>query len=199
MKHTLLQQKGFTLVETLVAISILMLAILGPLSIASAGLRNSIYARDQITAFYLAQEGIEYVRYARDDNYMKTVQFPANARQWLEGLELCMVDSGTPEVSQRGCAIDAYEWSKQYQPEVDEYIVRCRDQYCEDPILYVTPQGKYTTVSLGNNLAHFTRQVKIEEVNTSVAIVRSTVTWMSGGGGRKSFTITEYLHNIYNL
>lgn len=65
IKH--IQQKtGFTLIETLVAISILLIALTGPLTIAAKGLNTAYYARDQITAFYLAQEGIEYLRNIRD-------------------------------------------------------------------------------------------------------------------------------------
>lgn len=57
---------GFTLIETLVAITILLIALAGPLTIAAKGLSTAYYARDQITAFYLAQEGIEYLRNIRD-------------------------------------------------------------------------------------------------------------------------------------
>ena len=53
---------GFTLIESLVAISILLLSISAPLTIASKGLASSFFARDQITAFYLAQDAVEYIR-----------------------------------------------------------------------------------------------------------------------------------------
>ncbi|MCK5590383.1 MAG: type II secretion system protein [Candidatus Pacebacteria bacterium] len=54
---------GFTLVETLVGISILLVAIAGPLTIAYQGVSLSLNARDQIVASLLAQEGIEFVRF----------------------------------------------------------------------------------------------------------------------------------------
>ena len=59
-------QGGFTLIESLVAITILVTAILGPMTIAATGISSAIYARDQETAFFLAQEGLEYVRNVRD-------------------------------------------------------------------------------------------------------------------------------------
>lgn len=62
------KQGGFTLVESMVAISILSMAVTGPLLIAQKGIGSAIYARDQITAFYLAQEAVEYVRNVRDTN-----------------------------------------------------------------------------------------------------------------------------------
>lgn len=63
-------RRAFTLVETLIAITILTFAIAGPLSSASHALVATEVARDQLTASYLAQEGIEYVRAMRDDEYL---------------------------------------------------------------------------------------------------------------------------------
>ncbi|MEI6042004.1 MAG: hypothetical protein WCQ00_00330 [bacterium] len=57
---------GLTMVETLVAISILTIAVIGPLGIIAQALHSSYYTRDQMTAYYLAQEAIEYVRNLRD-------------------------------------------------------------------------------------------------------------------------------------
>lgn len=72
---------GFTIVETLVAISILTIALTGPLSIVAQSLRASFYSRDQVTAYYLAQEAIEYIRNTRDNNSLKEVR---EHTDWLE-------------------------------------------------------------------------------------------------------------------
>ncbi len=55
------KKKGFTLIEVLVAILILSMTITGMMSVLSRGLVNINYARNKITATYLAQEGIEYI------------------------------------------------------------------------------------------------------------------------------------------
>jgi Tfp pilus assembly protein PilV len=65
------EEGGFTLVETLVAISLLTIAIVAPIALTAQSLSTAYYARDQITAFYLAQEGIEIVRSVRDSNVLK--------------------------------------------------------------------------------------------------------------------------------
>jgi len=75
---------AFTLVETLVAISILMMSVTGPLYYASESLKAAVYARDQITAFYLAQDAFEQVRKIRDDNYY------GNAALWEQSLTECL-------------------------------------------------------------------------------------------------------------
>lgn len=61
-------QKGFTLIETLVATFVLVTAIVGPLTITAKGVFFSNLAKDQVTASYLAQEPIEYIRNKRDNN-----------------------------------------------------------------------------------------------------------------------------------
>ena len=53
---------GFTLLETMVAIAILLVAVTGPISIIGDSLHKLYYARDQMVAVNLAQEGIESVR-----------------------------------------------------------------------------------------------------------------------------------------
>lgn len=60
------KNKGFTLVETLVAISILTTTIVTMMSLLGAGISNTNYVKQKMIATYLAQEGIEYVRNMRD-------------------------------------------------------------------------------------------------------------------------------------
>jgi len=63
--------RGFTLVETLVAVTIITVAISGALLTANSAIVSANTARDQLTASYLAQEGIEYVRILRDNAYLE--------------------------------------------------------------------------------------------------------------------------------
>jgi prepilin-type N-terminal cleavage/methylation domain-containing protein len=72
--------KGFTLIETLVAITLLALAIVAPMTLTTQSLSSAYYARDQMTAFHLAQEAIESVRAARDENILQ------GAADLLEGI-----------------------------------------------------------------------------------------------------------------
>ena len=56
---------GFTLVETLVALSIFTMSILGLMSVLSQGMSDTTYVKRKNIATYLAQEGIEYIRNIR--------------------------------------------------------------------------------------------------------------------------------------
>lgn len=76
-KIPLLSDAGFTLIETLVAISLLSIAITAPMSLTSQSLSSAYYARDQITAYNLAQEGLEAVRAVRDGQILLISQSPA--------------------------------------------------------------------------------------------------------------------------
>lgn len=60
-------KKGFTLIETLVAITVLMIAIAGPLTIANKAFTSSIDARNQLIAMNLAQQALERINYFKDN------------------------------------------------------------------------------------------------------------------------------------
>ncbi|MCA9360544.1 prepilin-type N-terminal cleavage/methylation domain-containing protein [Candidatus Kaiserbacteria bacterium] len=61
------QCQGFSLVETLVAITILLIIIIGPMTISSSTARSTSFASEQVVAYFLAQEGAELAQKARDD------------------------------------------------------------------------------------------------------------------------------------
>lgn len=68
------------------AIAILAVSVVAPISLAQKSLNASSYAKDQVTAFYLAQEAMEYVRNVRDNNNLSG--FSGN--DWLSGLSDCI-------------------------------------------------------------------------------------------------------------
>jgi type II secretory pathway pseudopilin PulG len=53
------KNKAFTLIEALIAIAILMISIAAPLSLAAKGIEAANLAKQQITAYYLAQDAYE--------------------------------------------------------------------------------------------------------------------------------------------
>ncbi len=77
---------GFTLLETMVAVTLLAVAIVAPMSLTAQSLASAYYARDQITAFYLAQEGLEAVRNVRDNNILFNSQSTGSTVNLLNGI-----------------------------------------------------------------------------------------------------------------
>lgn len=59
-------RRGFTLLETFIAITILMLSITGPLTLAQKSTKAASLAKDQVVGSFLAQDAIEYMRGIRD-------------------------------------------------------------------------------------------------------------------------------------
>jgi type II secretory pathway pseudopilin PulG len=59
-------QKAFTIIESLVAISIMLAAIAGPLTLANNSISNAVSSKQQLEAAYLGQDLLEYVRWVRD-------------------------------------------------------------------------------------------------------------------------------------
>ena len=66
------RSRGFTLVETLVAISIFSMSIVAIMSVLGNGVSDTNYAKQKMIASYLAQEGIEYIRNMRDTYVLYT-------------------------------------------------------------------------------------------------------------------------------
>ncbi|MBZ9569598.1 prepilin-type N-terminal cleavage/methylation domain-containing protein [Patescibacteria group bacterium] len=70
---------GFTLLETIIAIFIITIGIVGVSSLVSQTIGSVTISSQRLIAAYLAQEGIEIVRNIRDTNWLEDVA-------WDEGL-----------------------------------------------------------------------------------------------------------------
>ena len=159
-------ERAFTLIETLVAVSVLLLSLAGPLTIAAQALSSAYYARDQITAFYLAQEGVEYIRAVRDENYI------VGAANWLEGIDECL---GQP------CTVDTVNFTH----------ALCASGVCgrvllnENTDLFNHSSGRDTV---------YTRSVQLDTVagNPKEVTITVSITWQTGTRTR-TFQITEQL------
>lgn len=86
---------GFTLIETLVAIAILLVAVASPLIVSQRGIAAANSAKEQMIAYYLAQDATEQIRAIRDNNSLVSPK-----RDWLDGLSQC--------TNTASCTIDLY-------------------------------------------------------------------------------------------
>jgi len=168
--------RGFTLIETLVAISLLTIAIVAPMTLISKSLAAAYYARDQITAFHLAQEAIETVRHVRDHNILATA-------------------FGTPTDLLENIPIEAPFIVNTLNDYIDE--VACSSGTC--PPVQTDPTSTFYGYGTGWTDTRFTRTVEAatvrEEGGTPQEIrVSVTVSWQTGSYQSRSITISENLY-----
>lgn len=167
-------RKGFTLLETFVAVTILVVAILGPFELARRSIASATVSQNRITAFYLAQEALEFIKNKRDNNYFAHVP-------WLQDLSSCM--------SADGCSIDVQNNNPANQ------IITCSGT-C--PKIRFSENYGYN-YNLGGDETIFTRTVKIDQnvggtTADDEAKVAVIVSWQDRFSS-KTITLEE---NIYN-
>lgn len=80
-----IEASGFTLLEMLFAVIIFSFALISLMGIASKGVIATATARDQLTAQYLAEEGLEVGRNMRDSNFLNYL----SNTTWLNEIESC--------------------------------------------------------------------------------------------------------------
>ena len=169
--------RGFTLIETLVAVALLTIAITAPMSLSVQSLGSAYYARDQITAFYLAQEAIEALRSVRDAQILEIAK---------------SVGGETPDIfgpipkNDQPFTIDAGE------NDPASAIVNCSGGPCPalqtDGTLYGYDPSWADT--------HFVRTVQAHFVGSGEDEMRVTVTveWQTASIQTRSFSISDDLY-----
>ena len=163
--------RGFTLIETLVAITVLTMIIIGPLSLAAKSIGASLLSQNQITAFYLGQEALEYIINVKDNNFLQGLD-------WLNGLNNCL--------GADGCYVDIP------RNTINACVGTC-------PLIkYDDTGGFYYNYQTGQNTI-FIRTAKVTKINiqgnNDEARIQVTVQWLEKFGGQKSFTLQEDIFN----
>ncbi len=79
-------ENGFSLLETILAISIILFGILSLMTLSNQSITTSEVTHNQFIAAQLAQEAVEAVRATRDSNWLAAESNPLSAPDWNEGL-----------------------------------------------------------------------------------------------------------------
>lgn len=83
MKKKTSKKKGFTLIEVIIAISIIVVGIISCISLISSSISGVTIGKSKIIAAGLAQEGVEIVRNIRDNNW---TNYKRTIDTWRDGL-----------------------------------------------------------------------------------------------------------------
>ncbi len=179
-----MHRRGFTLVETMVAISLLTVAIVAPMLLTIQSLSSAYYSRDQITAFYLAQEAIEEVHQIRDGQIL----------QIAETADSSSINIFGPIPLDRNFVIDARK------SDPAQAICECGNPACplkpNGSCPYLQTDGTLYGYSSGWTDTTFTRTVRASFVgaNPDELRVQVTVSWQTGAYQERTFTISEDLY-----
>jgi prepilin-type N-terminal cleavage/methylation domain-containing protein len=190
------EKRGFTLVETLIAVLILATAVVGPLSVASRGLSTALIAKDQVTAYYLAQDALEFVRFARDTNKLES-------GDWITGagaLDTTKTFDLTKCTTANGCSLDSTRgFASTASGGLPANPDQCSASSCtQGNLRYHTDTHLYTSPATNATGLAFNRVIKITTPTnggTTEKTVSVVVSWSDAGGITRSVNITE---NIFN-
>ncbi|MBI3888490.1 prepilin-type N-terminal cleavage/methylation domain-containing protein [Candidatus Nomurabacteria bacterium] len=173
-KKTNKTNKAFTLVETLVAISIFSMSLLGLMSILASSISSTTYAKQKIVGAYLAQEGIEYLRNMRDTSVLYSVTGQIGWDSFKTKLASCVPGSECGFV----------------KPVVPFNVSLCTAlSQCK---LYIN-NGGYDTVSSGTD-SGFVRKVWMTTINANDVRIFSKVSWTQSSG-TSNVSFSEDLFN----
>lgn len=179
---------GFTLVETLIAISIFSLSILALMAVLSQGISDTIYAKKKVIATYLAQEGVEYVRTLRDTYVLYSV----SGQSGWDAFNTKLTETGANCDDSNGCYFDDQNlnYMDQTVPIADISLIAC---VSDCPVLlYDETSGKYG-YALGESSTYI-RKIQISQINADETKIFSTVSWPQGSGVYQ-ITFSENLFN----
>lgn len=147
--HSRFSQKGFTLIETLVAIFILALTIGALLTLTAGGFFSIRYAKNDIVASNLLQEALEYIRNTRDTAGDQAQIWD----DWL--LEYRNANCNTSN----GCAINPYA-----NPTTGDFVGEC-DPSCP-ALAYYEDVGLYAYEGMSRVFASNTAPIPTTFVRT---------------------------------
>lgn len=200
-KHRAQNNKGFTLVETLVALALIMAATVGPVSLITRGLADFSFSKNKLVATNLAQEGIELVRAVRETNVICDVLNGPTIWPWNENPEPPNPPSGNPfSTVTAGVAVDLVITTNCNAGGV-AIVVPILSASCSEKLRFDPATGIYGNG--GPQVTAFSRCVSIQVPSNSPDSgipagdqmdITSTVTWSERGIDR-TLTLRERLYN----
>ena len=170
---------GFTLVESLVAISIFTLTLLVMMAALGKSLSDTISTKQKMTAEYLAQEGIEYMRNLRDTYMLYDSGGPQTGWDNFRS----RLATANCNILSAGCYFDDQniDYTSANMPMIALSILPCNDTTCSaNPLWYNS--GKYGYVSSGGVNSGFTRKIVLDTNDSNTAKIYSYVYWAQGSG-----------------
>lgn len=178
-------KSGFTVLESIVAIFILSLAISAAFASVSDGLSDATKSKDEVKAFYLAQEAVEMIKNKRDANQLSRLSGGANT--WLTGIS---ENASDPCYFGKVCRVDV----------VSMNFVNCGNAWdtCtnlnQDPNTFLYSYGSFPQ-------SNFKREIKLELIKNDIfgnpiEIAVTVRIYWTKGTQTNDFEIKTFMFNL---
>lgn len=175
-------QGGYSLIEVMVAIAILLIALVGPLTIAMKSLQTSYFAEEKAAALYFAQEGVEGIVKIRNDAIIQAYVAGSLSANWGWTTDADMSSC----FAVTGCNFD-FEGPGATTGDLRANIQSCNNmENCRlfyDPfgdVPYHLDYGDTSSYADGSPIVRPTKYIRVlhlESLNPQEVLITSTVYW----------------------
>jgi len=181
------KEKGFTLIETLVALSIFLVSVIGIMSVLSGGLTDINSAKKKMTASFLAQQGVEYIRNMRDTYVLYSSLSSVGWTDFNAKILPCMSTGGCYLSDENLSFLDPL------MPITGIEINQCTSN-C--PVIYFDDSnGKFNSFPASGSATSFIRTIEAKNITPDEINIIVKVSW--GQNNSNSITLSESLFNWY--
>lgn len=161
------KSKGFTILESIVAIFVLSLSIAGVFSAVRQSLSQTTLAKEEVRAFYLAQEAVEIIRNQRDANRLETITNGVTT-PWLTGVSNTPSD---PCYFGKICRIDVTKNGGSYFHPCGYGWDSCSD---------MSQNSSNYVYAYSGTPVKMKREVQIEQVSSDEIMITVRMSWKKG-------------------
>jgi type II secretory pathway pseudopilin PulG len=170
---TAVKDRGFSLIETVIAIGIMTTALLGLAALLTAGMKRITSAPGDLTATQKASEAIESVFSARDTHTLTWAQLQnvSNGGIFLDGPQSLRIPGG-------------------------DGLIDTADDGAVETVTYPGRDGLLqTNDDVTVALTNFTREIQIRNVEANLRSITVTIRYPQGSTMR-TYTLTSYISNF---
>ncbi|MFH1233130.1 MAG: type II secretion system protein [Patescibacteria group bacterium] len=173
MLQKIFKQKGFTIIELMVCVSVISIGLIGVLSLVTQNIQAQSINKNSLIAAQLSQEGIELVRNIRDKNWL------TSGYSWKHGAGI-----GTDsDIIQDGSYII------DYLTTINQDVNAIDDDRAK---FYLNSNGYYTHTSTASSTV-FSRLISVSD-NGDYVDIKSAVNWKEHGNNH-SYVAEVYLYD----
>jgi Tfp pilus assembly protein PilV len=192
-KYKKQRNKGFTIVEAMVAIFILTVSVSSMLGITASSAASARYANNEITANYLLQEAIDSIRNSRD-----TIAF--QTKDGTGGWDKFLQRYGSPLdkcFSTGGCYLSMDIFKTEDTTTNSSDVSNCGTS-C--PYLKYDDTGGHLFYNYtGGDTSEFKRTVNMKEITPDEVKVTATLEWTNGDNSNTRSTLRTQTLTVYLL